>query len=145
MLRTADGFGIRRVFLTGYTPYPASKKDPRLPHLRNRIDRQINKTALGAEMAVAWVYRQDVSEVIDDLKSSGYMVMALEQTKRAQNLNDFKPSGKTALIVGSEINGLEKSILEHVTLHLQIPMLGKKESFNVAVAAAIALYHLRYR
>jgi 23S rRNA (guanosine2251-2'-O)-methyltransferase len=52
MLRSADGFAVEKVYLTGYTPYPATASDERLPHLRAKIGRQIQKTALGAEKSV---------------------------------------------------------------------------------------------
>jgi len=69
---------------------------------------------------------------------------ALEQTDKAVALPNFSPTNDMALIVGSEIAGIEQSILNAAEIHLSIPMLGKKESFNVAVAAAVALYYLRW-
>jgi tRNA G18 (ribose-2'-O)-methylase SpoU len=83
--------------------------------------------------------------VVEILKKNGYTVAALEQTKSAKILNEFKPDGKVALIVGNEVDGLDNQSLELADIHLQIPMQGKKESFNVAVAAALALYHLKFK
>lgn len=144
LLRTADGLGISRVYLTGYTPYPLSKDDIRLPHIATRVDHQIQKTALGAEKNVGWVHRQDIGSLIGILKNQEYKVVALEQTKNATDLKGFMPASDLALVVGSEVGGLDKSVLNMCDRHLQIPMSGQKESFNVAVAAAIALYHLKY-
>lgn len=73
---------------------------------------------------------------------SGYAIAALEQTPGAIGLHDFKPPQKTALIVGNEVEGLDKDTLNKTGIHLEIPMRGQKESFNVAIAAAIALYEL---
>ena len=143
VLRTADGLGLEAVYLTGYTPYPPSPNDQRLPHLAQMAGRQIHKTALGAEVAVRWQHEPDITKAIDKLRAAGYSIVALEQTEKSTNLTDFKPPGKLALVVGSEVGGLEKAVLAHCDIHLQIPMSGKKESFNVAVAAAIALYHLK--
>lgn len=143
LLRSADGFGINHVYFTGYTPYPAQKNDERLPHLREKIERQITKTALGAEKTVPWTHSQDIEPVISRLKTSGFAVVALEQTPGAIPLVDFKPDKNIALIVGNEVDGLDKSTLEFADLYLEIPMKGKKESFNVAVAGAIALYQLK--
>ncbi|MBI2009131.1 TrmH family RNA methyltransferase [Candidatus Saccharibacteria bacterium] len=142
ILRTADGLGIEKVYLTGYTPYPPGPNDQRLPHLAQKAGRQIQKTALGAETTVPWERTANVLALINDLKSSGYDIAALEQTEKATALNCYKPVKNAALIVGSEIGGLQKRILDRADRHLEIPMQGKKESFNVAVAAAIALYHL---
>jgi 23S rRNA (guanosine2251-2'-O)-methyltransferase len=109
MLRTAEGLGVYKVYLTGYTPYPEDKNDERLPHLRKRTALQIHKTALGAE-----------------------------------DLNEFTPAKNVALIVGNEVNGIEEPVLKQVDVALQIPMSGHKESFNVAVAAGIAMYKLKH-
>lgn len=143
ILRTADGLGIAWVYLTGYTPYPTSSDDVRLPHMAVKTQRQISKTALGAENFVKWTHAEDIAALIGDLKKN-HLVVALEQTAKATRLQDFKTSKNIALVVGSEIGGLDKSVLDLCDEHLKIPMSGKKESFNVAVAAAIALYHLKY-
>lgn len=142
LLRTADGLGIEQVYLTGYTPFPVMKNDPRLPHLVQKADRQIHKTALGAENLINWQHEPDIAKLVKDLVARGYSVAALEQTKKSINLSDFKPADRQVLIVGNEVGGLDKSVLEHCDQHVQIPMSGRKESFNVSIAAAIALYHL---
>lgn len=144
MLRTADGLGIAKVYICGYSPYPLEKDDARLSHLAAKSDHQINKTALGAQNSVKWEHRQNIVELISELKSRSYLVAALEQTEAASELGKFKPSSKVALIVGSEVGGLPVGVLDICDRQIYIPMSGKKESFNVAVAAAIALYHLKY-
>lgn len=144
ILRTADGLGIARVYLAGYSPYPLSRNDTRLPHMAAKAHRQISKTALGAEDSVKWTRRQNIMELLSELKNQAYVVVALEQTKVAIDLKKFKFSSDIALIVGSEVGGLSQIVLDICDRHVYIPMSGKKESFNVAVAAAIALYHLKY-
>lgn len=144
LLRTAEGLGVDEVILTGYTPYPSKEKDPRLPHLAAKIDRQIHKTALGAEITQAWNYIEDIEPVIKDLKDRGYMVAAVEQTDTSILLPDFAPPDKVALILGREVEGIEPAVLEMTQTQLVIPMFGQKESFNVAQAAAMALYHCRF-
>lgn len=143
LLRTADGLGVEEVYLTGYTPYPAAPKDSRLPHVAAKTSHQIAKTALGAEQSVNWQHEPDVNAAVDDLKTRGYEIVALEQAPKGIPLNDFEPPAKVALIVGNEVNGLSSEILALSSKIVMIPMSGKKESFNVAIAAAIALYHLR--
>ncbi len=143
ILRSAEGLGIEKVYLTGYTPYPPSPNDQRLPHLAQKAGRQIHKTALGAEETVHWQHQPDITRTLDDLKAASYNIAALEQTNKSINLADFKPPDKLALVVGSEVGGLDKEVLDLCDFHLQIPMSGKKESFNVAVAGALALYHLK--
>lgn len=142
LLRTADGLGVHKVLLTGYTPYPAlPADDPRLPHIAAKLNRQIHKTALGAEQTVDWRYSENVTTVIGQLKHAGYSVAALEQAPGSIALPDFQSPSKLALIVGREVEGIEPEILHACDITLEIPMYGKKESFNVSVASAIALYH----
>lgn len=144
LLRTAEGLGISRVILSGYTPYPAQDKDIRLPHLAQKIDRQIAKTALGAEKSVAWEHQEDIEAVIDRLRSDGFKIFALEQTADSTQLPDFKPPDRLALIVGREVEGVEIDVIKACDSSLEIPMAGQKESFNVVQAAAMALYHLSF-
>lgn len=144
MLRTADGLGVNNVYLTGYTPYPKSKNDPRLPHLANKITKQIAKTALGAEKMSNITHEEDIIKVIQELKSQGYQIIACEQAKSSISLGNYTPSSKVAVIVGNEVKGLDKNILDVVDKVVEIPMQGQKESYNVSVSAAIALYHLTY-
>ncbi len=144
LLRTADGLGVLTVYLTGYSPYPAIKHDARLPHITRKLHNQIAKTALGAEKTIAIKHAKAVTKIIGKLKHDGYTVGALEQTKGAILLPDFKPPDKLAIIVGREVDGLEPDVIKAADVVLQIPMLGRKESFNVSVAAAIALYHMRF-
>lgn len=145
LLRTGEGLGVSRVFLTGYSPYPLHEHDARLPHLAQKIDRQISKTALAAEQSVAWEHRADISEVIASLKAEGFVVAALEQTLGSLPLPDYKTPAKLALLVGREVEGIEAEVLKACDICLEIPMFGQKESFNVVQAAAMALYHCRFQ
>lgn len=143
LLRTADGLSAS-VFLTGYTPYPVTVHDKRLPHIAQKTTAQIKKTALGAETTAHWDHSENVSEVIEHLKKQGFTIGALEQALNSENLADFTPPQKIAIIVGREIEGIEPEILSQSDVCLEIPMFGKKESFNVVQAAAMALYHCRF-
>jgi 23S rRNA (guanosine2251-2'-O)-methyltransferase len=144
LLRTCDGLGVEQLFLTGYTPYPSKTDDERLPHLSQRIDRQIIKTALGAEQSVAWQQSSEIGPVIKELRSKGFVIAALEQASGSVKLPDFEPPAKLALIIGREVEGIEPEILAMCGQILEIPMFGRKESFNVVQAAAMALYHFRF-
>lgn len=143
LLRTAEGLGAR-VILTGYTPYPRLAADERLPHLANKIDKQIAKTALGAEKTADWEHAEDIEAVIASLRAEGYQIMGLEQAPRSLALPDFVPPARLAIVVGREVEGLEPEILALCDAVVEIPMLGKKESYNVVQAAAMALYHCRF-
>ena len=144
IFRTCDGFGIKKVFLTGYTPYPKSKNDNRLPHLAEKINGQIHKTALGAEQSVDWENSDDVFELIQKLRDLDYKILALEQDPNSTKVYNFKFDGKIALLIGEEVEGIDKNILKLCDEIVEIPMKGQKESFNVSVAVGIALYQLRF-
>ena len=145
LLRTAEGLGVQQVLLTGYTPYPSSDQDERLPHIARKIDAQIAKTALGAEKLIDWKHEIDIAVVISTLKKRGFVIVALEQGEHAIPLPSFDPPEKLVIIVGREVEGVETEILSACDQVVEIPMLGKKESFNVVQAAAMMLYQCRFR
>lgn len=141
LLRTTEGVGVTHVYLTGYTPYPMTKNDVRLPHESAKIHKQIQKTALGAESSQDWTHNDNIFEVIQKLKSEDYTIAALEQTERSVPLYEYATPDKIAIILGREAEGMEADVLAACDIALEIPMQGQKESFNVVQAAAMALYH----
>jgi len=144
LLRTADGLGIKHVYLTGYTPYPVQPNDERLPHLANKISKDIQKTALGAETSQDWSHEESIDLVLEDLRKQNYTLIALEQTKDATPLNKYRFPDKVAILLGSEVEGIDKELLKQIPTRVVIPMFGKKESFNVVQAAAMILYAARF-
>ncbi len=144
LLRTADGLGIKKVYLTGYTPYPQHPNDTRLPHLSTKISKQISKTALGAEVMVPWQHHDGITNLLVGLKANGFTIAAIEQSHHAVSLPEYAPPGKIALLVGREVEGVEQAVLALCDKILEIPMFGTKESFNVVQAAAMAMFHCRF-
>ncbi len=145
LLRTAEGLGVNKVYLTGYTPFPTGQaNDPRLPHLALKITKQIHKTALDAENQVSWERVEDIKTVFERLRAEDYQIMAVEQSDTSIALPDFHPNGNIALLMGREVEGVEPEVLAMCDGALEIPMFGQKESFNVVQAAAMALYHCRF-
>jgi len=140
IFRTCEGFGISKIIVSGYSPYPRLGNDTRLPHLVDKLTAQIHKSALGAEKMVPFDYMENVD--FDLLKKEGFTVVGLEQDSSSVLINKFKNPPKIALILGEEVHGLTKEIINSCDILLEIPMSGKKESFNVSVAAGIALYAL---
>lgn len=145
LLRTAEGLGVDQVILSGYTPYPQMPDDTRLPHEAAKLHKQIHKTALGAEETQSWQHIQNVDRAITALQADGFTVYALEQMEHAKPLPSFKPPKHIAILVGREVEGVEQEVLEMCNGALEIPMFGQKESFNVAQAAAMALYHCKFQ
>ena len=140
LFRTAEGFGITKIILTGYSPYPILDTDSRLPHIREKLHTQIHKTALGAEALVPFEYVAEPP--IKALKQSGYTIVGLEQDVRSVLLQNYQPPVKIALLIGEEVAGITADLRAVCDDLIEIPMVGKKESFNVSVATGIALYAL---
>lgn len=144
LLRTADGLGVQKFYFTGYTPYPHFEDDERMPHIARKLDKQISKTALGAEKTVSWEYIENIFTVVEKLKNDGFKIAGLEQTSTSVSLPSYHPPEKLAIVLGREVEGIETEVLKVCDETLEIPMRGKKESFNVVQAAAIALYHCTF-
>jgi 23S rRNA (guanosine2251-2'-O)-methyltransferase len=140
LFRTAEGLGVDRIILSGYTPYPITPNDPRIPHEAAKLDKQIHKTALGAEHMVP--FEVHTVPPLESLKNEGYRVVALEQASNSVPLNQYHVPRKIALLLGEEVEGITSDLLALCEDIVEIPMFGKKESFNVSVAAGMALYAL---
>ena len=147
ILRTAEGFGVEKVVLSGYTPRVHDAN--LLPHLRDKLDHEIHKTALGAEDMLEIYSSDDI--FLDLLKWSkqGWQIVGLENNIDNVPLFDLgsedlkaRLTDKIILILGEEVKGINYSLHDIIDLFVEIPMRGKKESFNVSVAAGIALYGL---
>lgn len=126
VFRTADAFRIKEMYLCGFTPTP--------PH------RDIRKTALGAEEAIAWHYEKETVDAVKQLQAKGYTVLAVEQTHDSQTLQDWQPGGPVALVFGNEVQGVADEVLAIVDGCLEIPQEGTKHSLNIAVSAGVVLW-----
>ena len=140
IFRTCEGFGVSSIILSGYSPYPKVHNDTRLPHIIDKVASQIHKTALGAETMVPYEYQPKID--VKTLSKNGYTIVGLEQDNKSTALDKYKPPRKIALLLGEEVDGISKELRDLCDNLIEIPMRGKKESFNVSVAAGIALYKL---
>lgn len=138
IFRTADAAGCEKIYLCGITPAPRDRF--------GRVNEKIGKVALGAEKWVEWEKSGRTSGLIKKLKQNGYKILAVEQSNRSVPYQKIKLTkkalAKTALIVGNEIKGLPPAVLRLADKILEIPMRGKKESLNVAVAFGIVAFNL---
>ena len=150
ILRTCEGFGAKKVILSGYTPRVHDAN--LLPHLREKLDKEIHKTALGAENLLDVYSCDDIFLELKKLHKQGWQIVGLENNiddvplfSLCDNKLHNALSDKIVLVLGEEVNGISNSLYDIIDLFVEIPMKGQKESFNVSVAAGIALYELMAR
>lgn len=128
IFRTADAFRIEKIILCGITSCPPMQ--------------EIHKTALGAEDAVEWEYCKDAVQAVNELKTSGYSVLAIEQVEHSIKLQDFKPDLNTpyAFVMGNEVKGVQQRVVDCCNGSLEIPQFGTKHSLNVSNTASIVMW-----
>ena len=134
--RTADACAVERLILCGITPRPDQG---------GRQQRAIAKTALGAEESVPWAYETETSAALATAAAAGYQVVAVETSPHAVDLYEWAPRWPVCLVFGHETEGVALAVGRQVDTHVRIPMLGRKESLNVATAAGVVLYELLRR
>ena len=132
IFRTADGAGVTKMFLSGYTALPLDEK--------GKTHKDILKTALGAEKALPWEFERSPHVIIDRLKNEGWQIVGLELDDRAVDYRTFSLNAPTLFILGNEVEGIPEDIREKCNMLLEIPMRGTKESLNVSVAAGVLLF-----
>lgn len=146
ILRTAEGLGVSEVVFSGYTPRYDDQR--MLPHLREKLNRQIEKSALGAEKMVPQGSVEDLPEWLRQAREEGWTAVGLEnnlapeEEMRKVVLGEQDFSERAVLILGEEVNGIPAEVREECEYFLEIPMRGRKESFNVSVATGMALWGL---
>jgi tRNA G18 (ribose-2'-O)-methylase SpoU len=130
VFRTADAFLIEKIYLCGITATPPNK--------------EIHKTALGATETVSWEHRENVLDVIANLKKEKIVTLAIEQVESAIFLQDFKVKEftKYALVFGNEVHGVAQDAVALCDGSIEIPQLGTKHSLNISVSAGIVVWDL---
>lgn len=128
--RTADAFGMGGVVLCGITARPPQK--------------EIHKTALGAELTVEWRGFDTTLEAVETLRSEGYTIVAVEQVAGSTKLGEFVPDGgaKYALVFGNEVDGVAQEVVDVCDMAVEIPQVGTKHSLNVAVTGGVVLWEM---
>ncbi len=130
VFRTADSFRLEKLMLCGITACP--------PHP------EIHKTALGAEDSMEWESAPSAKEAVEQLKSQGYEVYALEQVEHSIPLQNFNPEKgkKYAIVLGNEVKGVAQEAVDACNGAIEIPQFGTKHSMNVSVSGGIAIWHI---
>ena len=128
IFRSADGFGISKIYLTGYTACPP------------RDD--LSKTALGSDKVVPWEHFENPLDAIENLRKSNIHPVAIEQTVSSKCVYDYEFDFPTCIVLGNEVTGVSEEVLGSISDHVEITMKGIKQSFNVSVAAGIVCFEM---
>jgi len=130
VFRTSDAFLVEKIYLCGITAKP--------PH------RDIHKTALGATESVDWEYKKDTRTLVNDLKTQGVKVAAIEQVENSIMLDKFvpEPNKKIAIIFGNEVKGVQQEVVSESDYCIEIPQIGTKHSLNISVSCGVVLWDL---
>jgi tRNA G18 (ribose-2'-O)-methylase SpoU len=134
IFRTSDAAGISHIYLGGYTPTPLDRF--------NRPNAKVITRSLGAEKNIPWTSVARPSALISKLKKDGWTIISIEQSVKAVDYKKVKIRDKTLFILGNEVDGVSKKILEQSDIIAEIPMRGDKESLNVSVATGVALFRM---
>jgi tRNA G18 (ribose-2'-O)-methylase SpoU len=141
ILRTCDAVGVSKVFFSGITPSPVDRFG------RKRND--VAKSSLGAEDTVEWEVLEEKGSSVEDFlknaKSEGFQIVALEQNENSvdyKELNEKFPAEKRVVVLGNEVDGVSKEILDLCDVIGEIPMMGQKESLNVSVSFGIFIFRV---
>lgn len=133
IFRTADGAGVDKIFLVGYTPTPMDRF--------GRVQPEIKKTSLGASESMPWEHFTESKQLIKQLQTIPSTIVTIEQTAESILLQDFSVPENVTYVMGNEVEGVSIEFCTAADTIVNIPMLGTKESLNVSVAAGIILYH----
>lgn len=134
IFRIADCVGVSKIYLCGYTPAPKNKFGAE--------NKEMKKVALGGDVNVPWEKVISVSRVVKGLRARGFQIVSLEQSDNSVDYKKFKPKYPVAIVLGNEVDGVSKGTLKNSDVKIEIPMMGKKESLNVAVATGVALFRI---
>lgn len=131
--RTGDAFAVESIALCGITATPPN--------------RDIHKTALGAELTVDWSYYKTTKECATELKDKGYKLISIEQVEGSVMLDKFTldPTECYALIFGNEVMGVDQEVVDICDSAIEIPQAGTKHSINVSVAGGVILWELFHK
>jgi len=127
IMRTCDWAWFDKIILTWFTPTPPRK--------------DISKTAIWAEDYVDWEYFEDPIDIVEKLKSDWFKIIVLEQSEKSIEINEFqKIDNNLCIVLWNEIEWVRRDLIELADILIEIPMLGKKQSLNVATSAGILMY-----
>lgn len=129
IFRSAECVAIDEIIISGYTPRPTHPS--------------VKKTVMGTLSHVRWSSNSSIESCIENEKKQGRIVYALETVEGAPSIYQASLLEKPlTLVLGNERFGLESEVLQLCDGALQIPVLGVKNSLNVANAFSVCAYEI---
>src|SRR5438132_10600885 len=95
IFRTADAAGASKIYLSGYTPTPVDRF--------KRPQKEIAKTALGAEEFIPWEYAKNPRTIAQRSRAEGFQIVGIEQDAKARDYRNFTPQHPTLFVFGNEV------------------------------------------
>ena len=123
LFRLGDAVSVEKIYICGESEYPPSSR--------------IHKAAVGTETWVPWEKRDNVIEIVKELKQKNIQIITVEQNPRSISYSNLKPKFPCAIVVGNETAGVSKDVLKLADIIVELPMFGVNKSFNVWGSAAI--------
>lgn len=124
ILRTVDSINLKQIILS--------------PKCADPYNPKVVRSTMGAIFRLNIIESKNIIETLKDIKKNKYKIIA---TSLETNESIYTVElNKKAIIIGNEANGISKEVLEIANGKMKIPMLGKTESLNVAVATGVILY-----
>jgi len=142
LFRLCELARIEQLYLTGYTGHPRLENDEREEGLIARHEHRIMKTAVYAMPHQPWKYKEDPVPVVKEMKEEGTQIVVLEQTSNSIPYYKASYDLPLTLIVGHERKGVRQELIDMADTVIEIPVLGKGNSHNVAVSCGIVLYNM---
>ncbi len=130
IIRTAEALGISSIITYGCCDIYNSKA---------------LRASMGSVLRMNTVNVSDITEFLKNIKSNGYTVYSTVPSSNAQKITTVDFSNKVACVIGNEANGVEQQVKDLSDGLLTIPMLGRAESLNAAVAASITMWEMLRR
>lgn len=114
-----------------------------------RRDRNIRLNATAARVSAGAVFHvkcvevTNITSALKQLKSAGYWIIGAEAGPDSQDYRNVTYDAAAALVIGSEGRGLSRLVRENCDYVVRLPMAGKINSLNAAVAAGVLSYHIK--
>lgn len=125
ILRTIDSVGLTQVILSEKTADPYNPK--------------VVRSTMGAIYRINMVQTENLVNTLKQAKKNQYKIIATALEKDSKSLYNV-PLKEKVIVIGNEANGVSKEVLQIADEKMTIPMLGKTESLNAAVATGVILY-----